>query len=125
MLKSTAPILSVKRLALCVLIVSCLAVPASAQNQLDIALGELSEILGALSHLEEVCARTSFARDDMQSLLANDSLSEVRQSILIDAFNRGFRGAATTHHTCTSSSERLIDRHQQRGADIVASLLDG
>jgi uncharacterized protein (TIGR02301 family) len=102
------------------------ALPAAAQTQAetDDALSRLAEILGALSHLEVVCQEPARSRVDMEALLASEELSTVRQSVLIDAFNRGFRGVATTHQRCTSASERLIERHHQRGASIVASLLD-
>jgi len=102
------------------------AAPAAAQTQAetDEALARLSEILGALSHLEVVCEEPTRSRDDMEALLASEELTNIRQSVLIDAFNRGFRGVATTHQRCTSASERLIERHHERGASIVASLLD-
>lgn len=97
---------------------------AQTQAQTDEALARLAEILGALSHLEVVCDEPTRSRNDMEALLASEELTIVRQSVLIDAFNRGFRGVATTHQRCTSSSERLIERHHERGASIVASLLD-
>ncbi len=102
------------------------AAPAAAQTQAetDEALARLAEILGALAHLEVVCEEPTRSRDDMEALLASEELTNLRQSVLIDAFNRGFRGVATTHQRCTSASERLIERHHERGASIVASLLD-
>lgn len=102
------------------------AAPAAAQTQAetDEALARLAEILGALAHLEVVCEEPTRSRDDMEALLASEELTNIRQSVLIDAFNRGFRGVATTHQRCTSASERLIERHHERGASIVASLLD-
>lgn len=108
------------------LAVTASVVPAAAQTQAqtDEALSRLAEILGALSHLEVVCDEPTRSREDMEALLASEELTNVRQSVLIDAFNRGFRGVATTHQRCTSSSERLIERHHERGASIVASLLD-
>lgn len=104
-----------------------IGVSALAQTpaETDAALGRLSEILGALSHLEVICERDERSRTDMEAVLASEALSRVRQSVLIDAFNRGFRAVASKHQRCTSSSERLIDLHHQRGASIVANLLDG
>ncbi|MEQ8656638.1 MAG: TIGR02301 family protein [Hyphomicrobiales bacterium] len=103
----------------------CIA-PAAAQTQIqtDEALSRLAEILGALAHLEVVCNEPTRSREDMEALLASEELTNLRQSVLIDAFNRGFRGVATTHQRCTSASERLIERHHERGASIVSSLLD-
>ena len=111
-------------------LVTATATPVLAQSTLpsqartDQALANLSEILGALSHLEALCDGPVTSREDMQALLASDELTPLRQSVLIDAFNRGFRAVASTHQRCTPTSRRLIERHHQRGAAIVASLLD-
>ena len=103
------------------------ASPALAQTQAqsDAGLAQLSPILGALAHLEAICEEdgNSPAREDMQSVLDSEALSPLRQAVLIDAFNRGFRSVANTHQRCTSASLRLIARHHARGAAIVAQLL--
>ncbi|MBV6658135.1 MAG: TIGR02301 family protein [Devosiaceae bacterium] len=116
------------------------AAPALAQTQaeIDSALTRLSEILGALSHLETICEPAALrggldgttvetgaarSREDMEALLASEELSTVRQSVLVDAYNRGFRAVANTHQRCTSASERLIGLHHQRGSTIVEDLL--
>lgn len=96
---------------------------AQTQAQTDAALMDLSEILGALAHLEEICGQGGGSRTDMEALLASEELTPVRQSVLIDSFNRGFRNVAVTHQRCTSASERLIERHHQRGGDIISGLL--
>ncbi len=98
---------------------------AQTPAETDAALSRLAEILGALSHLEVICQRDESSRADMEAVLASEELSTVRQSVLIDAFNRGFRAVASTHQRCTSASERLIELHHQRGTSIVANLLEG
>ncbi|MEM1284680.1 MAG: TIGR02301 family protein [Pseudomonadota bacterium] len=100
--------------------------PALAQTQAesDAALADLAEILGALAHLEVVCGDEERSRDDMERVLASETLTELRRAVLIDAFNRGFRGVASTHRTCTTTSERLIARHHDRGATIIDGLLE-
>lgn len=95
----------------------------AAQAQTDAALLDLSEILGALAHLEDICAKGDGSRRDMEALLASEELTPVRQSVLIDSFNRGFRNVAVTHQRCTSASERLIERHHERGGEIISRLL--
>ena len=99
--------------------------PALAQTQAesDAALADLAEILGALSHLEAICGEEERSRADMERVLASETLTNLRRAVLIDAFNRGFRGVASTHRTCTSTSERLIARHHARGAAIIDGLL--
>ena len=117
------------------------ATPARAQTQaeIDTALSQLSEILGALAHLETLCpgdgrqqssigglggeAPPPRSREDMQRLLASEELTPLRQSILVDAYNRGFRAVASTHRRCTAASTRLIALHHERGAAIVQDLL--
>ncbi|GAB5508743.1 MAG: TIGR02301 family protein [Hyphomicrobiales bacterium] len=96
---------------------------AQTQAQTDAALLDLSEILGALAHLEDICAKGDGSRTDMEALLASEELTPVRQSVLIDSFNRGFRNVAVTHQRCTSASERLIERHHERGGEIISGLL--
>ncbi len=101
------------------------SVMAQTQVETDEALARLAEILGALAHLEVVCQDDLRSRADMERLLESEELTTTRQSVLIDAFNRGFRGVANTHQNCTSASERLIQRHHERGAAIISNLLDG
>jgi uncharacterized protein (TIGR02301 family) len=100
--------------------------PAHAQTQAqrDAVLGQLAEILGALAHLETICENDLRSRSDMEAVLASEELGTARQSVLIDAYNRGFRGVANTHQRCTSGSERLITLHHERGAEIVLELLN-
>lgn len=106
----------------------CFAQPfqatAQTQAQTDVALSRLAEILGALSHLEILCEQDERSRTDMEAVLALEDLSTTRQSVLIDAYNRGYRGVVNTHRRCTSASERLIELHHERGAAIVSGLLD-
>lgn len=96
---------------------------AQTQAQTDAALLDISEILGALAHLEGICDQGDGSRRDMEALLASEELTPVRQSVLIDSFNRGFRNVAVTHQRCTSASRRLIERHHQRGGEIISGLL--
>ena len=98
---------------------------AQAQMTSDQTLQQLAEILGALSFLEPLCDLDARSRIDMEAVLASETLSDVRQSVLIDAFNRGFRAVANTHQRCTSASRRLVDLHHDRGAALISDLLDG
>ncbi|MEM6381062.1 MAG: TIGR02301 family protein [Pseudomonadota bacterium] len=126
-----------------VLVVTPTMAIAQTQAEIDRALSRLSEILGALSHLENICspqlrsglsddqatasepdARRAQSRRDMEQLLESEELSPLRRSVLIDAYNRGFRTVANTHRRCTSASDRLIGLHHNRGAQIVDQLLD-
>lgn len=117
------------RFVCALLLVAAFGVPVHAQtstqtqSDIDETLADLSEVLGALAHLEPICGQRGQARQDMQALLASNELSPLRQAVLIDAFNRGFRGVANIHQRCTDASERLITRHYERGAVFVGALL--
>lgn len=123
MVLSPRPIASIVLAAFLALGVPAFSAHAQTQAQTDAALLDLSEILGALAHLEDICGQGEGSRTDMEALLASEELTPVRQSVLIDSFNRGFRNVAVTHQRCTNASERLIERHHQRGGDIISGLL--
>lgn len=123
MFLSSRPVASLVLAAFLALAAPAVSANAQTQAQTDAALLNLTEILGALAHLEEICGQGSGSRTDMETLLASEDLTPVRQSVLIDSFNRGFRNVAVTHQRCTNASERLIDRHHQRGGAIVSGLL--
>lgn len=118
----------IKHVSLCcaALMLACAPLQAVAQSQAqrDAALGQLAEILGALAHLETLCEDSARSRGDMESVLASEELTTTRRSVLIDAYNRGFRGVASTHQRCTSGSERLIALHHERGAQIIFELIE-
>lgn len=122
-LLSSRPLASLVLAGFLALGAPALSAHAQTQAQTDAALLDLSEILGALAHLEEICGQGAGSRADMETLLASEELTPVRQSVLIDSFNRGFRNVAVTHQRCTSASERLIERHHERGGNIISSLL--
>ncbi|MEM1289751.1 MAG: TIGR02301 family protein, partial [Pseudomonadota bacterium] len=116
--------------AACSLLAPFNPVLAQTQAEIDDALAQLSEILGALSHLEALCneerqatAEETISREDMERMLSSDDIDPVRQSVLIDSYNRGFRNVAITHRQCTSASTRLVDLHHASGARIVDNLL--
>lgn len=123
MLMSSRPVGSILLAAFLAVGLPAAPLHAQTQAQTDAALLDLSEILGALAHLEDICGQGSGSRTDMETLLASEELTPIRQSVLIDSFNRGFRGVAITHQRCTSASERLIERHHERGGDIISGLL--
>ena len=71
----------------------------------------LSEILGRLSYLRELCA----ARDGdswrtrMNALLEAEATSEARRERLAGAFNKGYRDYQITYRSCTPNAALVID----------------
>ena len=70
-------------------------------------LQRLSEILGALHYLRDLCgAREGMAwRNEMQALVDAEAPSGERRERLIASFNRGYRGFQQTYRTCTPAAE--------------------
>ena len=73
----------------------------------------LSEMLGALAYLEELCGHRQEGqlwRSKMAALLDAEAKTALRKERLAGAFNRGFRGYALTYRLCTPNAQAIIDR---------------
>ena len=72
----------------------------------------LSEILGALSWLREICGDKDGEqwRASMRSLMEAEAPTEARRQRLAGAYNRGFRNYETLHRACTPNAEIIIER---------------
>jgi uncharacterized protein (TIGR02301 family) len=83
-------------------------------------LQRLSEILGALHYLRDLCgAREGQAwRNEMQALIDAEAPSGERRERLIASFNRGYRGFQQTYRTCTPAADTAIRRYLDQGAKI-------
>ena len=84
-------------------------------------LQRLSEILGALHYLRDLCgAREGMAwRNEMQALVDAEAPSGERRERLIASFNRGYRGFQQTYRTCTPAAEVAVRRYLSEGAKIA------
>jgi uncharacterized protein (TIGR02301 family) len=107
------------------------AVPVSAQQTkeggrapYEADMARLSEILGALHYLREVCgAREGQAwRNEMQALLDAEAPSGERKERLTASFNRGYRGFQQTYRTCTPAADFAIKRYLEEGAKIARDI---
>lgn len=117
-----------------VLIVSILtlSMPAVAFAQLnsddrpyDTKLLRLSEILGAVHYLRELCgAREGQAwRDQMRQLIELEGTTAIRRAKLVQGFNKGYRGYRRTYRSCTEPARISIDRFMEEGATIAEVLI--
>jgi uncharacterized protein (TIGR02301 family) len=73
----------------------------------------LSEMLGALAYLEDICGHEhngQLWRSKMAALLDAEAKTAVRKERLAGAFNRGFRGYALTYRLCTPNAQAVINR---------------
>jgi uncharacterized protein (TIGR02301 family) len=81
----------------------------------------LSEILGALSYLRDLCGPEDGEdwRVKMTALLEAEAKSGQRRLKLTGAFNRGFRGYETTYRSCTPNARAAITRYLDEGGRIA------
>lgn len=106
------------------------AVPAAAQvtpdsKPYDERLTRLSEILGAVHYLRELCGGSDgqLWRDRMRELVDAEGSSALRKAKLTRSFNNGYRSYSRTYSTCTGSAQTAINRFLAEGADIADALI--
>jgi uncharacterized protein (TIGR02301 family) len=87
-------------------------------------LQRLSEILGGLHYLRDICgAREGQTwRNEMQALVDAEAPSGERRERLVAAFNRGYRGFQQTYRTCTPAADYAIRRYLEEGSKIVRDI---
>jgi uncharacterized protein (TIGR02301 family) len=78
----------------------------------------LSEVIGALAFLRDLCDASDAAEwpERMQALL--DSEGPARAERLAGAYNRGYGAFALTYRVCTPSAELAISRYLDEGDRI-------
>ncbi len=81
----------------------------------------LSEILGALTYLRDICGDADAAswRGRMQALLDAEAKSNIRKEHLAGAFNRGFHGYELSYRVCTPNAQLIIKRFLTEGERIT------
>lgn len=94
--------------------------PVALPPPYDEQLFRLSEILGAIHYLRDLCGsgEGSLWRDQMQQLIDSEQPDTARRARLIDRFNRGYEGFRAVYRTCTASATLAVDRYMAEGARI-------
>lgn len=88
----------------------------AADSPFENDLMRLSEILGALHYLRNLCGESGQDwRGRMEALLEAENPDEARRARLTASFNRGYRGFETTYATCTGSALAAIARYMKEG----------
>ena len=91
------------------------AAPA-AESPFEDNLLRLSEILGSLHYLRNLCGEEGQDwRRRMEELLAAENPDDARRARLTASFNRGYRGFETTYASCTASALTAISRYMKEG----------
>ncbi|QGM97145.1 TIGR02301 family protein [Methylocystis parvus] len=80
----------------------------------------LSEIIGALAYLREICGEKDAEdwRGKMSALLDAEAPSGPRRDKYVAAFNRGFRGYELTYRACTENAKAATARYLEEAAKI-------
>ncbi len=81
----------------------------------------LSEILGALTYLRDICgaADADNWRGKMQALLDAEAKTSTRKEHLAGAYNRGFHGYEISYRVCTPNAQTIIKRFLAEGEKIA------
>jgi uncharacterized protein (TIGR02301 family) len=90
----------------------------------DEKLLRLSEILGSLSFLRDLCGASDGPtwRDEMTALLAAEKPAPHRRARLIARFNHGFETFNAVYRTCTPSAELSIGHYLSEGAALASDV---
>ena len=91
----------------------------------DDGLIRLSEILGAMHYLRDLCnsGEGSLWRQEMQGLIDAEQADDLRRARFIDAFNRGYDGFKAVYRTCTPAATLAIDRYMGEGERIARDIV--
>lgn len=90
----------------------------------DDRLMRLSEILGAVHYLRELCGANDgqLWRERMKELMEAEGSSALRKAKLTRSFNQGYRSYGRTYTTCTPSAQTAIARFLAEGVQISEGL---
>jgi uncharacterized protein (TIGR02301 family) len=85
----------------------------------------LSEILGAVHYLRELCGASDgmLWRDRMRELMDAEGSSSLRRARLTRSFNNGYRSYSRTYSTCTAPAQTAIARFLNEGAELAETLI--
>jgi uncharacterized protein (TIGR02301 family) len=91
----------------------------------DERLMRLSEILGAVHYLRELCGSSDGQawRDRMKELMDAEGSTALRRAKLTRSFNNGYRSYSRTYNSCTPSAQTAINRFLTEGAEIAEALI--
>ncbi|MFY9640020.1 MAG: TIGR02301 family protein [Rhodomicrobium sp.] len=91
----------------------------------DSQLLRLSEILGTLHYLRELCGANEGQvwREHMRQLVASEGTSALRRAKFVQSFNRGYRDYSRTYRTCTQPALVAIQRFMDQASAIADALV--
>lgn len=95
------------------------------QKPYDDRLLRLSEILGAVHYLRELCGANDgqLWRDRMRELMDAEGASALRRARLTRSFNQGYRSYSRTYNACTPTAQTAVLRFMGEGAQLADALV--
>ncbi|HLP65926.1 MAG TPA: TIGR02301 family protein [Rhizobium sp.] len=91
----------------------------------DTQLIRLSEVIGAVQYLRNLCSGSSEPewRRQMEKLLETETAGEPkRRERMVAAYNRGYRSFASVYTTCTRSAVTAAERYRAEGATLATEI---
>ena len=112
-------------IALLALATALPAVAAPDSKPYDDRLFRLSEILGAVHYLRELCGAEEGQqwRERMAELVQSEGSTALRKAKLTRSFNKGYQSYSRTYNTCSPSAQSAINRFIAEGATIADTLV--
>ena len=97
----------------------------SGDKPYDDKLLRLSEILGAVHYLRELCGANDGQtwRERMRELVDSEGSSALRKARLSRSFNQGYQSYSRTYKVCTPTAQTAISRFMTEGAQIAEGLV--
>jgi uncharacterized protein (TIGR02301 family) len=101
------------------------AAPKGDQRAYDSQLMRLSEILGAVHYLRELCQGKDGQRwrDAVNQLIKTEGNTALRRATIARRFNLGYRGYRRTYRKCTPSAKNTITRFFKEAIEISSGLI--
>ncbi|MEE7502231.1 TIGR02301 family protein [Methylobacterium sp. C33D] len=98
--------------------------PADVPAPYDRDLLRMSEIIGALAFLRNLCAAPDAADwpARMKALIDSEGVTPARRDRLAGAYNRGYRGFALTYRVCTPAAHEAAARYVAEGDRLSHAL---
>lgn len=91
----------------------------------DAQLLRLSEILGAIHYLRELCGsgEGQLWREQMRAIVRSEGSTAIRRAKLVKSFNKGYRGFRRTYRSCNKSAKVAIGRFMDEGTQLAGVLV--
>ena len=112
--------------AVAILLMHSAAPRPAAAKPYDAELLRLSEILGALHYLRQLCGNNDGQtwRSHMQALVDAEGTSALRRAILARRFNQGYRNYSRTYKSCTVTAKVAMERFVGDAQTVAQKLVE-